>query len=112
MGFNFDKFCVSMGLLALAHAAYSAAQHRTYLRLTEQEFTVLPADILLQSLAALILTCYGLVRAVGVFRDIMASGDLEKKVWENMQNRASFYTFHHRGKALFDERVEDDEDDE
>lgn len=101
MAFNFDKFCVSIGLLALAHAAYSAAQHRTYIRLTEQEFTVLPVDILLQCLASLILTCYGLVRVVGSFRDIMVSGDLDKKMWENVGNRASFYTFNHRGKALF-----------
>lgn len=102
MGFNTDKLCVSIGLLALAHAAYSAAQHRTYLRLTEQEFTVLPADILLQTIAALVLTCYGLVRAVGVFRDIMAAGgELDKKVWENVANRQSFVTFNHRGKALY-----------
>ena len=101
MGFNFDKVCVGIGLLSLLHAAYSAAQHRTYLRLTEQEFTLLPLDILLQTLASLVLTCYGLVRVVGVFRDIMASGDLEKKMWENVTNRASFYTFNHRGKQLF-----------
>lgn len=113
MGFGGDRMCVSMGLLALAHAAYSAAQHRAYLRLTEQPFSALPADILLQSLAALVLTCYGLVRAAGIFRDIMAAGaaaagatpaEKDKKVWENVSNRPAFYTFNHRGKALFNDR--------
>lgn len=101
MGFNLDKLCVSIGLLTLAHAAYSAAQHRTYLRLTEQEFVSLPLDVVLQCLFALLATCYGLVRVTGSFRDIVAAGDLDKKMWENVGNRASFFTFNHRGKVLF-----------
>lgn len=96
-----DKFIVIIGLVALAHAAYSAAQHRSYLRLTEQEFTQLPTDILLQSFAALVLTCYGIVRVVGKFKEIKAASDLHTKTWETVANRASFYTFNHRGKKLF-----------
>ena len=101
MASSADKLFVLGGLLVLAHAAYSAAQHRGYLRLTEQEFTTLPLDILLQSLAALILTCYGIVRVVGDFKEIKASAELERKTWETLCNRSSFYTFDHRGKALF-----------
>lgn len=33
----------AVSIAALLHAAYSAAQHRLYLRLTEQPFTALPA---------------------------------------------------------------------
>ena len=101
MGYTVDKICIISGLLILAHAAYSAAQHRGYLRLTEQEFTTLPLDILIQSLAALIITCYGIVHVVGDFREIKASAELEKKTWETLGNRPSFYTFNHRGKAFF-----------
>ena len=96
-----DKIFVVAGLTALAHAAYSAAQHRSYLRLTEQEFTTLPIDILIQSIAALVLTCYGIVRVVGVFREIKAAAELEKKSWDTLTNRQSFYTFNHRGTKLF-----------
>lgn len=98
-----DKLCVLLGLVCLAHAAYSAAQHRTYLRLTEQEFTSLPLDILVQSMMGLLITCYGITRVVGEFKDINASADLEKKTWETLGNRPSFYTFGHRGGKLFGE---------
>ena len=101
MGFSVDKLCVLIGLLSLAHAAYSAAQHRAYLRLTEQEFTALPLDILLQCSVSIILTCYGIVKIVGTFRGIKASSELEKRTWDTLGNRPSFYTFSHRGRYLF-----------
>ena len=78
-----DKLFVIVGLIALAHAAYSAAQHRSYLRLTEQEFTTLPIDILVQCLAGLTITCYGIVRVVGKFREIKARIRLGKEVLGN-----------------------------
>ena len=42
------KVFVAVGLLCILHAAYSAAQHRTYLRLTKTEFLALPLDIAIQ----------------------------------------------------------------
>lgn len=98
---NFDKFLILSGLLLLFHAAYSAAQHRSYLRLTEQEFTSLPADILLQTVLSLFVSLVGVVRSLGNFKDIKASSEGEKKSWENIENRTSFYHFNHRGKRLF-----------
>ncbi|XP_039599347.1 ER membrane protein complex subunit 5 isoform X2 [Polypterus senegalus] len=38
------KGLVGIGLFALAHAAFSAAQHRSYMRLTEKENETLPVD--------------------------------------------------------------------
>ncbi|XP_041378843.1 ER membrane protein complex subunit 5-like [Gigantopelta aegis] len=100
MGF-YHNVCVTLGLIALAHAAYSAAQHRTYIRLTEQEFTRLPLDILLQCILGLLLTSYGVVHITGYFKEIKASAELENKSWEMLGNRQAFYTFNHRGKALY-----------
>lgn len=100
---NFHKFCVFVGLLAMAHAAYSAAQHRTYLRLTEQEFIGLPLDIMVQCFVGLLLTCYGVVHVAGSFREIRASAELDSKTWDMISNRQSFYSFNHRGKALYRE---------
>ena len=111
MSISIDKIFVCVGLLSLAHAAYSAAQHRAYLRLTEQEFSKLPADILLQSLAGLLITCYGVVKVIGSFRLIRAAGDSDKKSWDSACNRQSFYTFQHRGRALFQESLEEDGED-
>ncbi|KAH9509442.1 Membrane magnesium transporter 1 [Bulinus truncatus] len=95
------KLCVVIGLITLAHAAYSAAQHRTYLRLTEQEFTMLPHDILLQCIFGLLITCYGVVNVAGNFKEIKASAEQDIKTWEMLNNRQGFNIFHHRGKALF-----------
>lgn len=63
--------CV-VGLVSLIHCAYSAAQHRSYLRLTEQEFTHLPADILLQTIVSLLLVCYSAAYVAGEFLPIRA----------------------------------------
>jgi hypothetical protein len=103
---NADTFCVTLGLLTILHAAYSAAQHRTYLRLSEQTFTSLPIDIVVQTLVGLALACYGLVQSSGSFKDIIAAGELDKKTWETVSNRPSFYSFNHRGKSLFGELEE------
>ena len=53
------KGLVGIGLFALAHTAFSAAQHRSYMRLTEKEDESLPIDIVLQTLLAFAVTCYG-----------------------------------------------------
>ncbi|XP_061194905.1 ER membrane protein complex subunit 5-like [Saccostrea echinata] len=97
---DFSKICVFFGLAAMLHAAYSAAQHRTYLRLTEQEFTTLPIDIIVQCFVGLLLTCYGVVHVAGSFREICASAELESKTWDMLSNRQAFYSFCHRGMAI------------
>ena len=62
MAISYGKVAVTCGLLSLFHAAYSAAQHRAYLRMTEQDFTHLPADILLQIFISLFVTCLGICK--------------------------------------------------
>jgi hypothetical protein len=90
-----------VGLLGLCHAAYSATQHRNYLRLTEKEYNKLPIDIVLQTIASLLIACVALVKIVGKFKSINVASDWENKSWDHVGNRSSFYTFNHRGKFLF-----------
>lgn len=104
MASSIDKVLVALGLLALLHAAYSAAQHRAYLRLTEQEFTTLPADVLIQTLVGLVITCCGIVQVVGKFREIRPIADLETRTWDSMSSHVAFYSFNHRGKMLGSQR--------
>ncbi|XP_046991231.1 ER membrane protein complex subunit 5 [Schistocerca americana] len=94
------KLILSFGLLSLLHAAYSAAQHRSYLRITEQEFVTLPFDIMIQGIVSLFVTLYGVLHIAGDFKEIRATVDLENKSWETLRNIPSFYVFSHRGKAL------------
>ncbi|XP_078592458.1 ER membrane protein complex subunit 5-like isoform X1 [Branchiostoma floridae x Branchiostoma japonicum] len=108
------RLFVVVGLLVFAHAAYSAAQHRLYLRITEREFTGLPADIVVQIILAFLAICCGLVNIAGDFREIKASKELENKSWETFGNQPSFYTFTHRGRVLFSSvpELEDEVDQE
>jgi len=95
-----DKLLVAVGLIVLVHAAYSAAQHRAYLRLTEKEFTTLPSDVLTQTLTGLVIACYGIIRVVGRFKEIRPIADLEGRTWDSMSTHVAFYNLNHRGKRL------------
>ncbi|KAL4631666.1 membrane magnesium transporter 1 [Arapaima gigas] len=93
------KSVVGVGLLALAHAAFSAAQHRSYMRLTEKESGTLPIDIVLQTLLAFGVTCCAVVRIAGEFRNMDASSELRNRASDTSRNRPSFYLFDHRGRV-------------
>ncbi|XP_018919169.2 ER membrane protein complex subunit 5, partial [Cyprinus carpio] len=95
------KGVVGVGLFALAHAAFSAAQHRSYMRLTEKENETLPIDIVLQTLLSFVITCYGIVHISGEFKDMDASSELKNKTFDTLRNHPSFYLFNHRGRVLF-----------
>ena len=96
-----SKLLVVVGLLAFIHAAVSAAQHRSYLRLVEQEFSgLLPLDIILQCIISLVVTMIGVVKVSGEFKEIRALDDLKVKSVETIYNRPSFYIFNHRGRLL------------
>ncbi|XP_052005677.1 ER membrane protein complex subunit 5-like [Xyrauchen texanus] len=98
---SFWKGIVGVGLFALAHAAFSAAQHRSYMRLTEKENETLPIDIVLQTLLSFVVTCYGIVHISGEFKDMDASSELKNKTFDTLRNHPSFYLFNHRGRVLF-----------
>lgn len=94
------KLITFVGIASILHAAYSAAQHRSYLRITEQEFTTLPIDILIQGVASLFVIMYGIMYIAGDFKEIRAVVDLEDKSWETLRNLPSFQIFNHRGRSL------------
>ena len=97
------------GLLSLCHTAYSAAKHRSYLRLKEEENGSLPLDIFAQGIISLIISMIGVVNMSGDFKEISATKNLERKSWESLKNIPSFYVFNHRGRALspyYDEPAE------
>lgn len=88
------------GLLSLLHCAYSAAQHRFYLRLTEQPFTQLPADLILQTLVSLVAVIYGASYIAGDFLPVRSDLQNRSKSWDTVGNCPSFYVFDHRARAL------------
>ncbi|KAL7742149.1 hypothetical protein ACLKA6_018388 [Drosophila palustris] len=96
----FNKLLLIAGFASLAHAAFSAAHHRTYLRLTEQEWNHLPLDIILQTVISLVIVVYNIIQIVGDFKEIRATVDMQQRTWDTLGNFPSFYTFNHRGRAL------------
>ncbi|XP_050438111.1 ER membrane protein complex subunit 5 [Adelges cooleyi] len=99
--FNVYNYIILFGIISLLHAAYSAAQHRSYLRITEQEFDGLPIDIFAQGVISLFVSMYGILYLAGEFKEVRAIEELESKTWETLHNAPSFYIFNHRGKALY-----------
>ncbi|XP_015909188.1 ER membrane protein complex subunit 5 [Parasteatoda tepidariorum] len=97
---SIGRIAIVIGLLSLIHSGFSAAQHRSYLRLIELGFDYLPVDIIAQTLFSLILTAWGVTVIAGDFKEIRATTELENKSFESAGNRPSFYTFSHRGKVL------------
>nr|XP_020665954.1 membrane magnesium transporter 1 [Pogona vitticeps] len=74
---------------------------RSYMRLTEKEDETLPIDIVLQTLLAFAVTCYGIVHIAGEFKDMDATSELKNKTFDTLRNHPSFYVFNHRGRVLF-----------
>ncbi|XP_050527610.1 ER membrane protein complex subunit 5 [Daktulosphaira vitifoliae] len=101
--FNIYNQVFILGILSLLHAAYSAAQHRAYLRITEQEFDGLPIDIFVQGVISFFVSMFGVLNLAGDFKEVRAIEELESKTWETLHNVPSFYIFNHRGKSLFSE---------
>ncbi|XP_054163876.1 ER membrane protein complex subunit 5-like [Oppia nitens] len=95
------KYMMALGLVSLLHSAYSAAQHRSYVRLVEQEFTGLPQDIVVQCLVSLLVTIAAIVVLnTRNMREIRALDDLKDKTVDSINNRPNFYMFNHRGRLI------------
>lgn len=96
----FHRLVLTASFISLFHAAYSAAQHRSYLRLNDLQFTNLPVDIIIQGVVSLFGIMYGVLYIAGDFKEIKSSAELENRSWDTFRNIPSFYTFNHRGKAF------------
>ncbi|XP_044752683.1 ER membrane protein complex subunit 5 [Coccinella septempunctata] len=96
----FYRMLIITGFLSLFHSAYSAAQHRSYLRLNELDFIALPLDISIQAILSLFVIVYSVLQMSGNFKEIKASAELDNKSWGTFKNLPSFYIFGHRGKSF------------
>ncbi|CAH3852258.1 ER membrane protein complex subunit 5 [Pieris napi] len=103
---SFPRVLLTVGFISLFHSAFSAAQHRSYLRITSQEFTTLPLDIVIQAVGSLFAVMWGVMCIAGNLREIQAAAELNNSTWETQMNLPSFYIFNHRQKALSSEYVQ------
>ena len=120
----FWKTLTYLGLVSLLHAAFSAAQHKSYRRLVRQEVQVsdvtstinsddsiivnfftttatnLPLDIVLQTIISALVVLASLVARSGEFKEIRTLDDLNRKPSTLWENQPSLYVFNHRGRLL------------
>lgn len=89
-----------VGFLFLVHGAISAAQHRSFVRLTQQEVHSLPIDITIQTFIGFAIASWGILLAAGELKSILVNADIKKTTFDSVGNRPSYYIFDHRGKAL------------
>ena len=98
-----QKVLLVLGFSSLVHSAFSAAQYRSFLRVSEQNFTgTLPADIIVQAVLSLLLTMYSVVSVSGQFKVIYADDGFSKQRHDQVfaTQQKSFLVFNHRGRIL------------
>ncbi|EGD77898.1 hypothetical protein PTSG_09533 [Salpingoeca rosetta] len=91
---------VSISVVLLLHAAYSASRYHSYLKINHEEFESLPIDIVVQTVAAMIVGMVAIVALNTNFADIHLTSRLKSKTWETACPKAAFRTFHNTRHSL------------
>ncbi|XP_022657270.1 membrane magnesium transporter 1-like isoform X3 [Varroa jacobsoni] len=98
-----SKSVLWFSMLSLVHCGLSAAQHKSYLRLSEQGSSFVPVDIIVQTLISLLTAMWATLGVAGEFREVRATAQLENKTFETAANCPNFYTFpRHKDKLVKD----------
>ncbi|XP_057984298.1 membrane magnesium transporter [Malania oleifera] len=96
MGFNFVVGV--LGVLILAHAAYSTIQHRGLLKIMEEEFSGLPMNVVAELLLGLAFCMWAALTVPGKFLSIHPDSEENRIV--SLPANLDFITFNHRGKVF------------
>mmetsp|Transcript_30537 Transcript_30537/g.47840 ORF Transcript_30537/g.47840 Transcript_30537/m.47840 type:complete len:124 (+) Transcript_30537:347-718(+) len=89
-----------LGILLLAHAAYSTVQYRKYLRMVGQDFVDSPIDIYIECLIACFLSLIGVLGFTDDYQPIRAAETFHSKTVDDVSFRPEFVSFHHRTRVL------------
>jgi len=60
---------------------------------------------MIQTVVSLFICAFSILNIVGKFKQIKIASEWETKSWDNIGNRVSFYSFNHRGKYLFSDKI-------
>ncbi|XP_070035809.1 membrane magnesium transporter isoform X1 [Nicotiana tomentosiformis] len=112
-----------IGVLILSHAAYSTVQYRALLKITEEEFSGPPINVVMELIVSLVLCLWAALAAPGKFKSIHPQSEENRSfgwnsiVKENSYSRPQlvwteaqwvvalpanldFMIFNHRGKIF------------
>lgn len=87
-----------LGVLILFYAAYSTIQYRALLKITEEEFSGPPMNVVLEVLVGLLLCLWAGLTVPGKFLSILPYSEENRVV--ALPANLDFMIFNHRGKAL------------
>ncbi|CAN6352047.1 unnamed protein product, partial [Urochloa humidicola] len=87
-----------LGGAILAHAAYATIQYRTVLKITEEEFTRPPMDVMMELLLGLVLCMWAGLSVPAKFLSVLPHSEENRIV--SLPANLDFMIFNHRGSAL------------
>ncbi|KAI3687819.1 hypothetical protein L1987_81522 [Smallanthus sonchifolius] len=87
-----------LAVLMLLHAAYSTIQYRALLKITEDEFTGPPYEVLVELIFVMVLSLFAGLTVPGDFKSILPDSDENRVV--SLPSNMNFMIFNHRGKAF------------
>ncbi|KAF9950395.1 Membrane magnesium transporter 1 [Mortierella alpina] len=90
-----------IGFLLLFHSGYSTFEHLSYLKAIDGHESGLPLDIVIELLASVAFFGLGIVLVADDFKEILMETEMAKQSIESLDARPSFYSFNHRGRAVF-----------
>lgn len=87
-----------VGVCVLLHAAFAVSRYRDTLKLTQEEFQGLPANLLSEILFGTIISLLGGYLLAGDLKPCMISG--KPPSMDAFSFRSDFISFNHRSKAV------------
>ncbi|TMW91540.1 membrane magnesium transporter [Solanum lycopersicum] len=87
-----------IGVLILSHATYSTIQYRALLKITEEEFSGPPIDVVIELIVSLVLCLWAAMAAPGNFKSIHPQSEENRVV--ALPANLDFMIFNHRGKIF------------
>ncbi|ORZ04174.1 membrane magnesium transporter-domain-containing protein [Lobosporangium transversale] len=97
----FGKLACLFGFLLLFHSGYSTFEHLSYLKAVDGHESGLPTDIVVELLVSVAIFGLGIVLVADNFKEILMETEMAKQSIESLDARPSFYSFNHRGRAVF-----------
>ncbi|KAK7267718.1 hypothetical protein RIF29_20396 [Crotalaria pallida] len=87
-----------LGVLILFHAAYSTIQYRALLKITEEEFSGPPLNVVLELAIGLVICMWAALTLPGKFLSIHPNSEENRIV--SLPANLDFMIFNHRGKVF------------
>ncbi|KAF8517992.1 magnesium transporter [Hysterangium stoloniferum] len=100
------KLLFSLAGITLLHSAFSTYEHLSELKALERpQDRPLPHDIVIETLAALLLGIFGAVINTPPLKEITWSSEMKHRTADEMDARLSFATVNHKGRNFFGSQV-------